>query len=115
LAQATQRGIWVSNISSAGMGNALSCAEHIIYLTLALLRRCSLLDVNHVQLEVTSVVIQWPSLHIAEDCQRLPCSAPQMAKSVAICRIGQPLGQTLAGKRVLVFGLGNIGRELLPR
>lgn len=37
--QATRHGIWVSNIPSAGMGNALSCAEHIFYLTLALLRR----------------------------------------------------------------------------
>lgn len=38
-----------------------------------------------------------------------------MAASVASRRIGTPLGQTLAGKRVLVFGLGNIGVELLPR
>lgn len=80
LAAATRHGIWVSNIPSAGMGNALSCAEHIFYLTLALLR-----------------------------------SAPQMAESVAHRHIGQPLGQTLSGKRVLVFGMGNIALELLPR
>lgn len=36
--QATQRGIWVSNIPSEGTGNALSCAEMAIYLTLACLR-----------------------------------------------------------------------------
>ncbi len=42
-------------------------------------------------------------------------SVGQMAASVASRRIGTPLGQTLAGKRVLVFGLGNIGVELLPR
>lgn len=42
-------------------------------------------------------------------------SAPQMAESVANRHIGQPLGQTLAGKRVLVFGMGNIALELLPR
>lgn len=41
-AQATRLGIWVSNIPSADTGNALSCAEHIMYLTLALLRRCAL-------------------------------------------------------------------------
>lgn len=51
----------------------------------------------------------------AEGTLLLPCSAPQMAESVANRCIGQPLGQTLAGKRVLVFGLGNIGQELLPR
>ena len=37
--QATRRGVWVSNILSAGTGNALSCAEHAIYLMLATLRR----------------------------------------------------------------------------
>lgn len=37
-AQATRRGIWVSNIKSSGTGNAVSCAEHIIHLTLSLLR-----------------------------------------------------------------------------
>ncbi|BDA43435.1 Glyoxylate reductase [Coccomyxa sp. Obi] len=35
---ATERGIWVSNIPSEGTGNALSCAEMAIYLTLACLR-----------------------------------------------------------------------------
>mmetsp|Transcript_5545 Transcript_5545/g.15905 ORF Transcript_5545/g.15905 Transcript_5545/m.15905 type:complete len:365 (+) Transcript_5545:567-1661(+) len=35
---ATRRGIWVSNIKSSGTGNAVSCAEHIIHLTLSLLR-----------------------------------------------------------------------------
>lgn len=39
LTQATRRGVWVSNIPSAGMGNALSCAEMCFYLMLALLRR----------------------------------------------------------------------------
>ena len=36
--QATSRGIHVSNIPSEGTGNALSCAEMAIYLTLACLR-----------------------------------------------------------------------------
>ena len=36
--QATSRGIHVSNIPSAGTGNALSCAEMAVYLTLACLR-----------------------------------------------------------------------------
>lgn len=36
--QATERGIWVSNIPSEGTGNALSCAEMAMYLMLACLR-----------------------------------------------------------------------------
>ena len=36
--QATRLGIWVSNIPSAGTGNAASCAEHAVYLMLATLR-----------------------------------------------------------------------------
>lgn len=37
--QATEQGIWVSNIPSSSTGNALSCAEHAIYLMLATLRQ----------------------------------------------------------------------------
>ena len=37
--QATQQGIWVSNIPSSATGNALSCAEHAIYLMMATLRQ----------------------------------------------------------------------------
>ena len=77
--QATRRGIWVSKIRSSGTGNAVSCAEHMLHLTLSLLR---------------DVVAMQASLQ-----QRL---------------IGQPLGQTLSGKRVLVIGLGDIALELLP-
>ena len=36
--QATARKIWVSNIPSQGTGNAQSCAEMAVYLTLACLR-----------------------------------------------------------------------------
>ncbi len=36
--QATELGMWVSNIPSAGTGNAVSCAEHAIYLMMAVLR-----------------------------------------------------------------------------
>lgn len=36
--QATSKGIQVSNIPSEGTGNALSCAEMALYLTLACLR-----------------------------------------------------------------------------
>ncbi|PRW58809.1 kinase [Chlorella sorokiniana] len=35
---ASELGIWVSNIPSAGTGNAVSCAEHAIYLMMAVLR-----------------------------------------------------------------------------
>ena len=35
---ATQLGVWVSNIQSGATGNALSCAEHAVYLMLAVLR-----------------------------------------------------------------------------
>ncbi len=48
-AQATKRGIWVSNIPSAGMGNALSCAEHVFYLTLALLRDAPEVSIPHMR------------------------------------------------------------------
>lgn len=78
--QATRRGIWVSKIRSGGNGNAVSCAEHILHLTLSLLR-----DLAGMR----------ASLH-----RRL---------------LGQPLGQTLFGKRVVVVGLGDIALELLPR
>ena len=78
--QATRRGIWVSKIGSRSSGNAASCAEHILHLTLSLLR-----DVAGMR----------ASLH-----RRL---------------LGQPLGQTLLGKRVVVVGLGDIALELLPR
>ena len=37
--QATEQGIWVSNIPSSATGNALSCAEHAIYLMMATLRQ----------------------------------------------------------------------------
>lgn len=37
--QATEQGIWVSNIPSSSTGNALACAEHTIYLMLATLRQ----------------------------------------------------------------------------
>ena len=36
--QATELGIWVSNIPSLATGNALSCAEHAVLLMLATLR-----------------------------------------------------------------------------
>ena len=49
----------------------------------------------------------------------LTCVMPEcrhgMAASIAKRKIGQPLGQTLAGKHVLVFGMGSIAEELLPR
>lgn len=37
--QASELGIWVSNIPSAATGNALSCAEHAVFLMLATLRQ----------------------------------------------------------------------------
>jgi phosphoglycerate dehydrogenase-like enzyme len=37
--QASRQGIYVSNIPSADTGNAVSCAEHAILLTLSLLRQ----------------------------------------------------------------------------
>lgn len=38
---ATQAGVWVCKIPSEGTGNAQSCAEHAIFLSLALLRNMS--------------------------------------------------------------------------
>ena len=42
--QATERGIWVSNIPSSACANALSCAEMAIYLMLALLKQAALMQ-----------------------------------------------------------------------
>lgn len=44
LSQAAEQGIWVSNIPSSSTGNALSCAEHAIYLMLATLRQQNLMS-----------------------------------------------------------------------
>ena len=42
--QATERGIWVSNIPSNTCANALSCAEMALYLMLALLKQASMMQ-----------------------------------------------------------------------
>ena len=39
MGQASRQGIYVSNIPSSDSPNALSCAEHTVYLILALLRQ----------------------------------------------------------------------------
>lgn len=80
MAAASKRGIAVSNIPSDGTGNALSCAEHALFLMLSLLR----------------------------DMPR--CQAAFQKRL-----LGEPCGETLFGKRVLVLGYGNIARELIPR
>ena len=79
-AQASEEGIAVSNIPSAGTGNAASCAEHAIFLTLALLRNF-------------------------RGCQ----------SALAAQKLGEPCGETLLGKHVLVLGFGGIANELIPR
>lgn len=38
-----------------------------------------------------------------------------MKASLDACLIGQPLGQTLFGKRVLIVGGGGIAQALIPR
>lgn len=43
IAEATRRGIYVSNVPSHLTGNALSCAEHAIFLALACLRRVNVM------------------------------------------------------------------------
>jgi D-isomer specific 2-hydroxyacid dehydrogenase, NAD binding domain len=70
----------VSNIPSAGTGNAIACAEHAILLTLSLLR-----------------------------------NLPGCQHSIQERRLGEPCGETLYGKEVLVLGFGGIARELIPR
>ncbi|KAJ7532247.1 hypothetical protein O6H91_14G079600 [Diphasiastrum complanatum] len=77
---ATKVGIKVARIPSDDCGNALSCAEHAIYLMLALLR-----------------------------------DQKGMDKSIASRQLGQPTGQTIYGKTVLIIGFGNIGKELVAR
>lgn len=80
LEAATSAGVPVARIPSAATGNAASCAEHCIYLMLALLRN------QH-----------------------------EMAASVAARKLGEPVGQMLLGKNVLLVGYGGIGQELAPR
>lgn len=50
--QATEQGTWVSNIPSSSTGNALSCAEHAIYLMLATLRQQNYMQASIQQLRV---------------------------------------------------------------
>ena len=78
--QATELGIIVSNIPSTGTGNAAACAEHAIFLALALLRNL-------------------------RGCQH----------AVSNGLLGEPCGDTLLGKHVLVLGFGGIAKELVPR
>ena len=70
----------VSNIPSSGTGNALACAEHAMFLALALLR-----------------------------------NLPECVAAVQSQRLGEPCGETLYGKAVLVVGFGGIANELIPR
>ncbi len=77
---ATELGIYVANIPSGDTGNALSVAEHAIYLALSILR-----------------------------------NQKGMEQSIRENKIGYPLGETLYGKKALIFGFGNIGRELAKR
>lgn len=77
--QASRAGVLVSNIPSDGTGNARSCAEHAILLTLAALRDLS-------------------------GCRM----------AIQERRLGEPCGETLFGKHVLVLGYGNIARGLIP-
>ncbi|KAG6555198.1 hypothetical protein Mapa_003237 [Marchantia paleacea] len=77
---ATEMGIKVGRIPSDDSGNALSCAEHAIFLMLSLLR-----------------------------------DQKGMAKSVQEGKLGSPEGRTLFGRKVLIVGYGNIGKELAPR
>ena len=70
----------MSNIPSASTGNALSCAEHAIYLMLATLRQQKIME-----------------------------------QSIKQERLGVPIGETLFGKTVLIYGFGNIAKELIPR
>ena len=55
LLQATERGIWVSNIPSDTCANALSCAELAIYLLLGLLRQA-----NEMRRSIQSQTLGWP-------------------------------------------------------
>lgn len=139
-AQATELGIWVSNIPSAGTGNAASCAEHAIYLMLATLRyhnamadRCG--GSSHSwdaapQDQVLAAAAGfegWRAFRcnrLCGFCYQIPwhhphavpaLPAPLTARSIRERRLGVPLGQTLLGKTVLLVGFGNIAKELAVR
>ena len=63
--QATERGVWCSNIPSSQTPNALSTAEMAVFLTLGLLRRAREMQVpGHAACRPTSVETAWwlPSL-----------------------------------------------------
>jgi len=77
---ATDLGISVSFIPSSESGNAQSCAEHAIFLSLCLLRR-----------------------------QKI------CIESINRGLLGYPTGRTLMGSSVLLYGYGNIGKELAKR
>ncbi|MCD7473362.1 hypothetical protein HAX54_015187 [Datura stramonium] len=77
---ATRHGIKVARIPSNKTGNAVSCAEMVVYLILALLRK------QH-----------------------------EMKIAVEHKRLGEPVGDSLLGKTVLIMGLGNIGIHLAKR
>ena len=115
--QATERGIQVSNIPSGACGNALSCAEMAIYLSLCCLRyspgrpndrligpsllsqltRCASDDLD-------TEVSFWKNRQ-----------AKELATSVQNRALGVPIGDTLHGKTCLMVGFGNIAKELAPR
>jgi phosphoglycerate dehydrogenase-like enzyme len=116
----------VSNIPSGGTGNAISCAEHAIYLMLATLRfhnamadRCVFVCIGgagslgpcphtgtpqcrHATAVITSSYRYW-----------LPLLAPH--RSIRTRRLGVPLGQSLFTKTVLIVGFGSIAKELAVR
>jgi phosphoglycerate dehydrogenase-like enzyme len=79
LCAALTRGIPVASVPASG-SNAMSVAEHVILLILALLRQF-----------------------------------PQAQANVREGLLGEPLGRTLAGRRVCLWGLGATALELAPR
>jgi phosphoglycerate dehydrogenase-like enzyme len=80
ISAATRHGIKVARIPSGETGNAASCAEMAIYLTLGLLRKQ-----NEMQIAVKQK------------------------------KVGEPVGETLLGKKVFIMGFGNIGIHLAKR
>ena len=77
---ASELGICVANIPSDSVGNAQACAEHAIFLCLAVLRNL-------------------PSLN---ECTRKGY-------------LGTPIGKTIMDSSIMIYGFGNIGKQLAQR
>lgn len=99
LEAAAATNIPVINIPAKDCGNASSCAEHVFWMLLSLLRL-----VAHEPYSPCRAASQFP--------YRSPV---EMERTLDARQLGTPLGAALTGRAALIIGFGSIGRELAPR